>query len=288
MSLGIDLSTDPAYLRSALRDVMLMAKTDVVGLGKIEHDYVMLRTGRLFAEGLSLQSAPKVVKRYALHGVWEYDFSNCHFAIIQQLAARAGKQCPRVDYYLANKNAVRSRLAELVGARVEEIKTCLIQLAYGAPRSHRPQEAIPSEIGVERALRLYRDPFFKALGDELIKLRSIIVRHHWLRAGVVYNALGLRWKPKKKQSGKVGKPAQLQAHILQGIEAQALLAILREFHEEIVLLEHDGFITCTPIDPARAEAVAEEATGFRLTLEWSQIQLPNRVDVRKPHSLVTR
>jgi hypothetical protein len=74
--------------------------------------------------------------------------------------------------------------------------------------------------------------------------------------------------------------------MLQGIEAQALLAILREFHEEIVLLEHDGFVTRSPIEPARAEAPVQEATGYRLTLEWSEIQLPTHADVSKPRNLV--
>ena len=56
------------------------------GYGKIAHEYVMCGTGRLFAKGISLQSAPKIIKQCALPGMWEYDFSNCHFTIIKQLA----------------------------------------------------------------------------------------------------------------------------------------------------------------------------------------------------------
>jgi hypothetical protein len=266
-SLDLDPSTHLDYVSNALREVMLAARTDVAGYGFIAHDYIMCETGRLFARGANLQSAPRIVKRFALHGSWQYDFSNCHFSIIQQLAERAGQQCPTVSKYLARKKKIRHELSASVAVPVDSVKACLIALGYGAGLSVRSQDAIAKEIGSDRARAFIQQPFVRALHKELTRVRQVILAQYPPRRGAVWNALGL-------PCNSEAKAGELQAHILQGIEAQALLAILRRYHDRILLLEHDGFVSSVALDTDEVEAVVSEATGFKLVLEGGIIQLP--------------
>lgn len=265
--LELDPRTDPNYLSDVLRMIMVAAQTDVAGYGSIAHDYVMCETGRLFARGISLQSAPRVVKRFALHGQWEYDFSNCHFTIIRQLAERAGEQCPMLSDYLADKKKIRRDLAEAVDAPVESVKSCLIALGYGAGLSVRSQDALGGELGADRARLFIQQPFVRALHKELARVRKAILGLHPVRRGRIQNAIGLH-------CDAAAEDGEVQAHILQGIEAQALLAILRRYHGRVLLLEHDGFVSSAALNMAEVEAVVSEATGFKLVLEGGIIQLP--------------
>ena len=273
IELGLDFNADPEYLRDVLRMVMIAARRAVSGYGNIAHEYVMCGTGRLFGKGTSLQSSPKIIKQCALPGMWEYDFSNCHFTIIKQLVGRVGMECPTVNHYLANKKAIRAQLAEAVGVEVDSIKRCLINLAYGAPRSVRPQDAIPREIGTAKARLLKDEPFVRDLDRELRKARSVIIGMHPARRGVIRNVLNLPFEKATK--------GELQAHILQGIEAQALFAVLRRYHKQLLLLEHDGFVATQQLDMPEVEAVVAEAVGCDLRLEVEQIRLPAVLDAGK-------
>jgi hypothetical protein len=265
--LEMDDATDVGYVRRALDDLIRKAKIDFLGYGNVLHDYVMCKTGRLFAEGTSLQSVPKLIKRFALHDAYEYDFSNCHYTILLQLAKRAGVECPTILEYLGNKRQIRTMLACDVGVSEEQAKECLIALLYGATKSPRLQDAIPQAIGIDRAKQLYAHPFFAALSAELSSVRSAILERCPTYAARTKNALRLLCEPD-------ATPAQRLAHVLQGIEAQALLAVLREFDAEIITLEHDGFTTRSQIDLNRAQAIACEGTGFELRLEETLIQVP--------------
>lgn len=53
--------------------IVALASTDVAGSGFVMHQYVESGSGRLYAQGVNLQTAPRLVKQAALHGLWEYD-----------------------------------------------------------------------------------------------------------------------------------------------------------------------------------------------------------------------
>ena len=67
---------------------------------------------------------------------------------------------------------------------------------------------------------------------------------------------------------------KILAHILQGVESQALLAILRAYPADIVLLQHDGFVSRCPLDIGGLEQLVLEATGFVMRLGVEQLELP--------------
>jgi hypothetical protein len=144
----VDLVTDfPGQevierLRDISGQVVRMARTDLAGKGYIAQRYTVSPSGRLYAKDINLQTAPTLVKQAALNGLWEYDFSNCHFAILMQMAATHGHQCKAIKHYLANKPKVRQALATAAGITIPQIKECLLALIYGA--RHRAGMRMPS------------------------------------------------------------------------------------------------------------------------------------------------
>lgn len=264
---------DLKRVRDNLHRVLIESRTTLGGRGRLLHEYRPCETGRLFAQGVNLQSVDRIIKIFALRGFFEFDFSNCHLTIFEQLAARRGVECGVVRRYLQQKKAVRSALAERIGITHDEIKSCLIALAYGARQSVRPADAIPDIIGVEAAKRLYCDPFVSELIRELQKGREANLRALPVMRGRIINALGL------PISSKASK-AKRMAHILQGIETQSLLAIVRAYPDEILLLEHDGFVARQALDVGELERLVRGVTGIAMRLEGGQIELPAKAEWR--------
>jgi hypothetical protein len=276
-ALKMDPDVDLLRRRRVLGVITSDAKSDPAGYGRITHEYVMKSTGRLFAEGRGLQRAPRIIKRFALNGAFVFDFENCHFSIIQQLAAREGRDCPAVSHYLANKHEVRQEIADWAQISITQAKECLIGVGYGAATVNREGVTIPDAIGQLAAGRLFMNPTFSALQKELEEIRPLLLKPYTRRKGkgvVLKNALGLRFdeEAKRAEKGKIGP--KKQAHVLQGIEAQALLAVLRAYPNDILLLEHDGFVSREPIPLDVVERLVLEETGFRLKASCEVNSLP--------------
>ena len=96
--------------------------------GHIPLQYEQKSTGRVVEVLSLLQNTPRGVLRAALTGYFDYDISNCHFAIFSQLAKRYGKETPVVDYYLSNKAEVRSQLTESCSTDTRNVKWALLAL----------------------------------------------------------------------------------------------------------------------------------------------------------------
>lgn len=254
------------YLLHYIAQILRLTNTAVAGPGRIMHRYIEAASGRLYAKGINLQTAPKVVKESALAGLWEYDFSNCHYSILTQMAARYGYQCSAIEHYLDNKRATRRQIAEAVGITEDKTKTCLLAILYGARQSARPQDAIPEAIGLEAASRLYAVPQFAALKTDIANARRAILKGHPRnRKGWITNLMG-------KSIGGKQAPEKVLAHLIQGVEARALNTAIESQGGSIVLLQHDGFATTTQLDVKAIEDAVEKTTGYRLTLEAEQIQ----------------
>jgi len=228
--------------------------------------YIESDSGRLYGKNINLQSVPRSVKEVALHGLWEYDFSNCHYSILYQLAAQKGLILPAVGHYLGNKQAVRRQIMADVGLTEGEAKTCLIALIYGARFSHRDEDAIPAAIGKRAALRLYQHPLFMALKDDVANALWGILSQ-WPRSRKrLQNAYG-------KWISEDANQVQILAHLLQGIEAKMLEAVRQTYPDEILLLQHDGFASAEQLDMGRMVQAIQEATGYQMQIEESRITL---------------
>lgn len=253
-------------LTDTTSQIIRMAKTDVAGNGYVLHRYVQSKSGRLYAKGINLQTAPKLIKEVALTGLWEYDFANCHYAILSQMAARFGYECKAIAHYLANKNVTRVAIAKEADITVDNAKICLLAIMYGARASEWHESAIPKAIGVDGARRLYKIEQFNAIKRDIHGARQMIL-DKWPRTanGRLTNAFG------KAISHKVKAEKRL-AHLIQGVEAKALKASIDLYPDAIVLLQHDGFASSSRLDRDAIEAAVLEATDYRLELEEERIQ----------------
>ncbi len=260
------------YLLRYIEQILRMANTTVAGYGRVMHRYIEASSGRLYAKGINLQTAPKVVKEAALSGLWEYDFSNCHYSILMQMAARYGYQCTAIEQYLANKRSTRQEIARQAGISEEQAKTCLLAILYGARQSVRvnregkAMDAIPEAIGVDAARRLYRVELFANLKADIDGARRAILKGHpRTRKGWITNLMG-------KSIGGKQPPEKILAHLLQGVEARSLKTAIDSQGGSIVLLQHDGFATTQKLDAEAIEQAVAEATGYALKLEVELIQ----------------
>lgn len=250
---------------SATACVIRFSMTSAAGLGVMPHRYVEAKGGRLYAQGLSLQNAPRLVKAAALAESWEYDFSNCHYTIFEQMSRRYGYFCSAIPEYLGAKKAVRKEIAAQAGISEAQAKECLIAIMYGASTTLWHKNSIPREIGAEAAERLFSVPFFKALRRE-IKDGSKMVLSRWPRTanGRLTNEVG-------KAIESDARPMQKMAHLIQGVEAHGLKCALQLFPDEIVLLQHDGFTARTKLCKELVVDRIAEASGYQLSLEEEKV-----------------
>lgn len=278
------LVQDDLFVRSDAEDIarriewvgqlIRLANTDIAGRGFIIHRYAECKTGRLYASGVSLQTAPRLIRIAALHGLWDYDLANCHYAIFEQLASKYGYQPEAVRHYLVHKNAVREGIASRAGIHKKQAKMALLALMFGAKTTERPENAIPREIGLDRARALYQDAEFSAIARDVQRGRDVILRAWPKRRTTLLNDLG---KPVKLTA----KPEVKMAHIIQGIEAMAIRSAISLYPNEVVLLMHDGFVTSRPIDAVAVERRMFDETGYRLELTGGVIELPADLEFSK-------
>lgn len=252
---------------NSISQIIKMAVADLGDYGYVPHRYVEAASGRLYANGINLQTAPTVVKQAALNGLWEYDFSNCHFDIIMQMARKYGYECKAINDYMANKQATRQIIALQAGITEVQAKTCLLAVMFGAKASTWHENAIPQEIGVEAATRLYRVTLFTGIQSDVVQARKAIVEG-WKRTanGSLTNAFG------KAIRGDAKKVEQL-AHIIQGVEAKALQVAIDLYPREIVLLQHDGFAASEQLNRDSIMEKVFEVTGYQLDLEENIINV---------------
>jgi hypothetical protein len=261
-----DAATHPG-LASIERVVNMIGKvsrlsmTEAAGPGRMAHHYEEAKSGRLYPIGISLASAQTVVKDAALTGKWEYDIANCHYAIFAQMAEMSGHDCPAIGEYLKSKDDTRSAIATQAGITVRQAKTCLVALMYGARASSWHESAIPTEVGGDAAERLYRSPVFGALTTD-IKMASDAIL-----SSCASTPKGWKVNAFDKSIPGTAKKAQQMAHLLQGVEAKALQAVINRYPDDIVLVQHDGFVSRQKLDANEASEAIFTATGYRLLLE---------------------
>lgn len=252
-------------LLEATAQIIDMSMTDVAGEGYCPHWYTESASGRLYAKGINLQTAPSLVKQAALAGLWEYDFSNCHFSILSQMAEQHGYKCHAIAGYLANKTEIRQVIAAEVGILQSQVKGCLLMLLYGAKVSTWHKNAIPKAIGEAAAKKLFAAPLFTSISNDVAQARrAVLAGAKRTPRGEVVNACG-------KTLVGMAKPAEELAHLLQGVEAKALQTVLSEYPKELVLLQHDGFVASSQLSASSISARVAEATGYLLPLEEKKV-----------------
>lgn len=257
----------------ATQKLRRLAETYLAGSGRILHRYRASPSGRLYAQnGLSLQTAPRRVRSFALNGLIDYDMEACHHNIFIQLARQCGYQANAVASYVRDKSDVRRELAQRIEISVDDAKFVLLAVLYGAKTSvgrmlgnGHLENSIPERLGVERSKALFADKAFAAIAGDIRAGRSAILKAWPRRAGGIVNHVG------KSLSIAGSSDEQKLAHLCQGVEVGALRAVIESETDSVQLLMHDGFVTSKVIDMEAAEGRILARTGHRLQLVEKKI-----------------
>jgi hypothetical protein len=248
---------DPIELAGAGRLLRLSGNQWAAGMLPLRFE--QKSTGRIYEVFSGVQNIPRKVREAAFAGAWDYDISNCHFSILGQSACKAGYEVPYIDEYLKNKRAIRQRLAKACGCSEDSVKQCLIALVYGAPPSTSKRATIGRELGEARARVFISDRLVKGLYGDLKRVGKDVIAAMPSHRGRKVNTLGL--------DASADKESVLLAHVLQGIEARALRAVMRRYGETILVPFHDGWLSAQQLDVKELSSVIECETGYRFDIE---------------------
>jgi len=249
------------------------AHWEIIGRGNVAHRYQEASTGRLSAMGINLQNAPRTVRKAALVNQWDYDFENCHYAILQQMAKLCGMSCPNIELYLRLKSNVRKCLADEIGVSVRQVKRVLIAVIYGAHATTSQKAALFDTLGSKEKVRqLLKTETFRNLHQEVKQARDVILEHWPTSRGNLINDC------RKGISIKEDK-AKRMAHLIQGAEAFMLRTALRLYPDDIVLLLHDGFISTRQLNKEHIKKAIKDTTGYDMDLSEERLFMSHDFDM---------
>ena len=242
---------------------------DQLILDSIEHQsdcvyvtYEECSTGRYFATNATLQGYSRSVRYAALKGCYEYDLEAAHQNILLQVLKHFDINFPKLDIvyeYVRNKADIRNKLAKELAMPLEQFKSVLQALTYGAEMNRSP----------------YRSIYKYCNGDD--KIIKKVINNAWLQrymeafklAGVALedkgvgsiNAVGIKFVK--------NKDSQRMAHILQGYERQVLDVVIKHSaRNNIALLLHDCVVLYNKVNPKRLSDIVKQETG--VDLEFSE------------------
>lgn len=231
-------------------------------------------SGRLYAIGINLQNAPKIIRRAALAGNYNYDIQNCHFSILNQKASRYGLYSKTIEHYLKNKKEVRNSISKDMGLSIKVIKEVLIAMLYGSPLG-KYRNSISNKVGVDKIDEIMADDFFLGMNQDIKRARNTIIDKSFISRDRLSNAMG-----KKIVVSNTTKSQQL-AHLLQGVEALVLKTIVTQYNKNILLLLHDRFVSNEELDVKYMEENIKSETGYNLVLEKRVVKSPTKGEISK-------
>ena len=262
----IRCTDDQSHQLSAL--MLLKLSRNAKFPGCIPVQYEQKSTGRLVEMLSAIQSTPREVLSAALSDYWDYDLSNAHFGILSALAKEYGLATPVIDDYLIRKRQIRTELAEHCAVDINDVKSGLISLLYGASlNAHEKYSSIGKSLGLKKAKHFIAHPFVKSLSNEIKMVRGNVVEGMRKHAGQFVNVMNIGIKA----TGKKNQSAVLLSHALQGYEALALKTVMRHFGHHIVLPMHDGWVSDKRLDCDQLSRLIHDATGLRLEIEEARL-----------------
>ena len=227
--------------------------------GLMPQHYKTSAAGRFYATGLNLQNCSRLTRTAALHGYYSYDIESCHHTIVMSMSEDYGIPCEHLQYYVQNKTAFRAELADALGGRqwIPVVKEILIAIIYGAKKNEH-FGVIQERLKADKFKVITEHPRFNGLYEELQDIFKVMIEKATRdpETNLVKNALGRTDREAKKDSQQV-------AHLLQGIESQALQAVL-SVHQSTVVPLHDGWVCTTSESIPEAERAILKATGIPL------------------------
>jgi hypothetical protein len=255
----------PQRLNLAFKQLLTihdLSFSTLLPFGQIPQCYVESQSGRLYGQGLNLQNIVTEVRKIALSGLpyVEYDLSNCHFNILCQVNRSNTRSIPAIKLYLKDKKRIRNELAKRIGVKLPDIKQCLLAVIYGARSILRKENAIPKLIGLHKATKLFNDSFFQQLQEDIKNAKAKLLDQARRKGDTIINQMGKSIKSSRRKS-------EIISHLLQGYEAKMLNIALSLYEEQIIILQHDGWISKTSCDTDKIENEINKQLKFRIPIE---------------------
>jgi hypothetical protein len=251
--------------------------------GWISQQYVEHKTGRLYSVGVSLQNCCREVRYGALNKLFSYDLDNCHYSILAQKARNT--HTPNINYYLANKNKVRNKLARDLNLPIDQVKQILISLIFGASLTEFKIGYAIADIAKTKDVyeKITSNNLVQGLYREVSKAGKELIKNHTVKtgryAGKVTNAMGLICGD-RESSKKL-------SHILQGYEVKALEIVTSITQNDTAALLHDGWVTYSKYDKRVFEQALKSKLSINLTVEFEIIECKFNHDDKSLVSLDT-
>lgn len=222
-------------------------------------DYNLADVGsRLFESGTGFQTMPNVFKWKALAYGYNYDIKSCQTAILAHELNANGLDGSVVK--LLDNNHLRDILGDK--GSDEDLKKVKFSILFNMGSiSSSPKGSLMKTLQSFGGDPKYNigtlKHHLKPLSDELKKLVEVYTSTATVNkfGRTVTNAVGqpfgldydVRSKTKITGHGRSKRSRQLLAHMIQGIEADAVHTYVREGNATIVALEHDGFVSMQPV-----------------------------------------
>jgi hypothetical protein len=250
------------------------ATREVTGRGIVEHNYKEASTGRLSAtHDDNLQNCPRLIRHTALHGMWDYDFSNCHYSILTQMVHIRGMDTTalfNIRHYLENKKEVRQTLVDDIGVSESRVKGALNAILYGGHATAHPKTKMYKAFDrdVEKINAIANHPLYSGLEKDVKEATRFVLEVFPHKGNRYTNMLG-------KKVGADNPPGEIMANLLQGAEAKMLSIALELYHDSIVLLVHDGFVCKTRLTRHQQQALIDaikHTTDYVMTLDEKELR----------------
>lgn len=245
--------------RNTLYDLREISDSELLPKGQMVQMYYETDSGRVYTQGnTSLQQMYRDIREIVMGGLnyWDYDISNCHYTILQQVGGYYGiKVGDSFNYYINNKKQIRTDLAFKLNIDVKIIKSVLIAILYGASRVVNDDCEITKLIGRKNHIELNNDAFIDGLFKDRDKLTNQIIsiteqeqnKHHFLKLKGKTKQYYQNIRNKKLfvyEDGKKITKRRVLAHMLQGLESKMLdICLGKGRNKQIKVLIHDGFIS---------------------------------------------
>lgn len=236
--------TMPTHYHQLAVKFFALLKCENIPTNTIPQAYEKIPNGRVTGLGVAVQNAPKEMRKALFCGSYDYDFQNCHYAILSQTG-----DYPTITEYVNNTNAWRNEIAQEIGATVKETKKCLLAMSYGATKGTNPSYcAIPQIIGSSKATMFWKNNKVQALEAEVKIAGSKLT-------GLPVYDKGL---------------ASAQSNKLQGIENEILAACTKDIIIDVPM--YDGFIYNGDLDVEQLQDNIKEITGYDIVVTKERIQ----------------
>jgi hypothetical protein len=216
-----------------------------------------------------LQNVKKIYKHPLLaeYGlIYHYDIQCCAPTLIHQYSIKYGNDLylPNLTNYLSNKNSIRNHIAKQLEIPNNIVKIIINALFCGARIGVSNKFAISQLLNhdIARITWLKEDTYISELRDEIKTCWQYIEPYTTIRYSNKNNK-----RRKLAMNSKIKWSVYFQQERLVLDTIRKFLQITNNNH----FLEHDGWVTCNPINEIELQNYIKEQIGYDIRFDMMKI-----------------